>query len=536
MTGGVWIAAADLTGDGVSEIVTGAGSGYAPQVKVFSGTGRLLTEFLATSASDRNGVSVGVVADREGQPRIATLVGNGRGKQVRLFDPRSSGTPTPLGSFRAAGAGSLATPSDRSEVKRFDSANPTPRLLRQAYRYRAVGVTAAGYSAFPVRYGDGVVRFGEGDLAADGFGTSWGVTRSWTNEGAYSQGQNVGRGWIIAETPSLIRETDPFSGLDVLTVVASGTASSVFDQQPGGSYVGRGGILETLVFEPATGQYRLTAPDGTRLWFWDFDPVKPAQQQGQFARLEDPKGNVTEVTALLPDGRIGEVQRSAPASGSTVTESYLFSYVTEGVNAGLIASITQRRRVGAGPWSTVRKAEYLYYDGVEPHGSAGDLKKVVVKDAADAVLETSYYRYYVALESNGYEGGLKFVFRPQAYARLAANVANPETATDAQIAPYAAHYFEYDDQFRVTKEIAAGAGDDGTGGRGQFTFSYTVNEALASPGDLNAWVVKTVETLPDGNQNIVYTNAARQVMLRVFKTRRPARSGGPSTDTTRAGG
>ncbi|MFQ3649983.1 MAG: RHS repeat-associated core domain-containing protein [Gemmataceae bacterium] len=141
----------------------------------------------------------------------------------------------------------------------------------------------------------------------------------------------------------------------------------------------------------------------------------------------------------------------------------------------------------------------------------------MVKDAADAVLETSYYRYYVAGESNGYEGGLKFVFTPQAYARLAANVANLESATDAQIAPYADHYFEYDDQFRVTKEIAAGAGDDGTGGRGQFTFSYTVNEALAPPGDLNAWVVKTVETLPDGNQNIVYTNAARQVMLRVFK-------------------
>jgi hypothetical protein len=106
----------------------------------------------------------------------------------------------------------------------------------------------------------------------------------------------------------------------------------------------------------------------------------------------------------------------------------------------------------------------------------------VVKDAADAVLETSYYRYYVAGESDGYEGGLKFVFRPQAYARLAANVANPETATDAQVAPYAAHYFEYDDQFRVTKEIAAGAGDDDNGGRGTFTFSYTVNEVLASPG------------------------------------------------------
>jgi hypothetical protein len=102
-------------------------------VKVFSGTGRLLTEFLATSASDRNGVSVGVVADREGQPRIATLVGNGRGKQVRLFDPRSSGTPAPLGSFQAVGVGAVATPSDRSDVKRFDATSPTPRVLQHAF-------------------------------------------------------------------------------------------------------------------------------------------------------------------------------------------------------------------------------------------------------------------------------------------------------------------------------------------------------------------------------------------------------------------
>jgi hypothetical protein len=33
----------------------------------------------------------------------------------------------------------------------------------------------------------------------------------------------------------------------------------------------------------------------------------------------------------------------------------------------------------------------------------------------------------------------------------------------------------------------------------------------------NSWSRKTVETLPDGNQNIVFTNFAGQVMLSVFK-------------------
>ncbi|MCS7168052.1 MAG: hypothetical protein RMI91_12050 [Gemmatales bacterium] len=146
--GGMWIAAADLTGDGVSEIVTGTGAGHPPQVKVFSGAGRPLTEFLAASPPNRNGVMVGVVTGRDGQSRIAALVGSGSSKQVRLFDPRSHRTPTPLASFRAVGAGSLGTPTDRSEVKRFDARNPTPRTLRQTYRHRAIGVTAAGYSAW----------------------------------------------------------------------------------------------------------------------------------------------------------------------------------------------------------------------------------------------------------------------------------------------------------------------------------------------------------------------------------------------------
>ncbi|MBA2227022.1 hypothetical protein [Thermogemmata fonticola] len=247
------------------------------------------------------------------------------------------------------------------------------------------------------------------------------MSRSWTNEGAYSQGQNVGRGWIIAETPSLIREVDPLTGSEVLTVVRGGALQWVYDRREDGAYVGRGGVLESLVYDAVTGRYEWITPDGRRVWFWDFDASRPVQQRGQFVRFEDSRGNVTEVTSVREDGRIEEVQRWGQVDGVTVTESYLFSYIPAGVNAGRIASITQRRREGEGAWSVIRQAEYIYYDGVEPHGSAGDLKKVVLRDAAGAILGTSYYRYYVAGESNGYEGGLKFVFRPASYARLLIN-------------------------------------------------------------------------------------------------------------------
>ena len=66
MRGGVWVAAGDLTGDGVSEVVTGSGPGYTPQVRVFSGTGQVLTKLVAAAPGDRHGVMVGVAVGGAG--------------------------------------------------------------------------------------------------------------------------------------------------------------------------------------------------------------------------------------------------------------------------------------------------------------------------------------------------------------------------------------------------------------------------------------------------------------------------------------
>ncbi len=60
-TGGVRVAAADLNGDGRAEIVTGAGPGGAPQVKVFHGaTNAEISSFLAYPTAVTSGVFVGV--------------------------------------------------------------------------------------------------------------------------------------------------------------------------------------------------------------------------------------------------------------------------------------------------------------------------------------------------------------------------------------------------------------------------------------------------------------------------------------------
>src|SRR5439155_22843059 len=58
-TGGVYVAAGDVNGDGFDDIITGAGPGGGPNVKVFDGkTGSVLMNFFAFSPSFTGGVTV----------------------------------------------------------------------------------------------------------------------------------------------------------------------------------------------------------------------------------------------------------------------------------------------------------------------------------------------------------------------------------------------------------------------------------------------------------------------------------------------
>jgi hypothetical protein len=94
--GGVFLATADLNGDGVPEIVTGAGAGGGPHVRVFDGvTGAVVNEFLAYDPRFTGGVSVAAherieVFTTHGNfvvpGSIVTGAGPGGGPHVRVFD------------------------------------------------------------------------------------------------------------------------------------------------------------------------------------------------------------------------------------------------------------------------------------------------------------------------------------------------------------------------------------------------------------------------------------------------------------------
>jgi hypothetical protein len=108
-SGGVFVAAGDLFGDGQDEIVTGAGAGGGPHVRVFryDKDQNVLTAvgggFMAYNPAFPGGVHVAVAdVDHDGKDEIITGAGPSGGPQVSVFKYAPDGTVTATGtSFMA---------------------------------------------------------------------------------------------------------------------------------------------------------------------------------------------------------------------------------------------------------------------------------------------------------------------------------------------------------------------------------------------------------------------------------------------------
>lgn len=90
-TGEVRLTSADLTGDGMADLIAAAGPGGGPHVKVRDGaTGVEVASFYAYGPSFTGGVNIGVGdVTGDGRADLVTGAGPGGGPHVKVFDGRS---------------------------------------------------------------------------------------------------------------------------------------------------------------------------------------------------------------------------------------------------------------------------------------------------------------------------------------------------------------------------------------------------------------------------------------------------------------
>jgi Subtilase family/FG-GAP-like repeat/FG-GAP repeat len=168
--GGVRVAAGDVDGDGVPEIITGAGPGGGPQVRIFDMKGNLKSEFFAYALGFHGGISVAVGdIDADGTQEIITGAGPGGGPHVRVFSADGTVKEQFFAYDKNVTTGVSVTAGDIDGDGRAEIVTaPMSRGGSQPVKYFSGSLAYLGMITFLAPTATGGVNVAIADVAGDG--------------------------------------------------------------------------------------------------------------------------------------------------------------------------------------------------------------------------------------------------------------------------------------------------------------------------------------------------------------------------------
>jgi hypothetical protein len=171
-SGGVFVTAGDVNGDGLADIITGAGAGGGPHVKIFDGeTGALIREFFAYAGTFTGGVTVAAAdVNGDGMADIVTGAGAGGGPHVKVFDGATGAEIRSFFAYDASFAGGVfvaagdVTGDGMADIITGAGAGGGPHV--KVYD-GVTGTLVRSFFAYPATFTGGV-NVGTTDVLADG--------------------------------------------------------------------------------------------------------------------------------------------------------------------------------------------------------------------------------------------------------------------------------------------------------------------------------------------------------------------------------
>jgi hypothetical protein len=165
-TGGVYVAAGDVTGDGVADIITGAGAGGGPHVKVFDGKNHAeIRSFFAYPQTFAGGVRVAAGdVNGDGFDDIITGTGAGSAGHVKVFSGATNGVLASFFAFPSYTGGVYVGVAENGFMGHPEIVVGSNSTVS---RFIASGSPLSSFFAYGSGFSGGV-RVATGDVTGDG--------------------------------------------------------------------------------------------------------------------------------------------------------------------------------------------------------------------------------------------------------------------------------------------------------------------------------------------------------------------------------